>query len=938
MIPSHTSALPLDDCGCCENISDFPAIANRPGLPALSYRLGTHPTFLKWLLERLARQAIPDGPNQGTRPLLALTTRSLDDPAIALLDAWSVVADVLTFYQERIANEGFLRTATERRSVLELARAIGYELSPGVAASTVLAFTVEDAVGAPGQAQVPKGTKVQSFPVQGKLPQTFETAAEIEARAQWNALSPRLTQPLTLTLDSNLLYLKGGSTNLKAGDLTLLVIDGKTPRVKRLSKVVTDLAGDRLRLEFAPDLATPSFDPPIFLPTDFATVTLAPVPFTSDKIRSQVLQKTWHDSDLVAFLTLNRWDRAELLKQITQLKSTAPKVQTVQLFVFRTTVSCFGHNAPKWTSLPKLANRNRRGTDPYPRSWDGDLSGVPATTPALPSVAQNSQGVNYSVPSPASNTQVYLERSVPEVQAGGWAVFETPGIAPYPVKIDAVGEASLADFGFSGKATGLSLTTADKLADFKVRKTVVSLQSEELPLLFDPLALQDGSLPAGTVAIQVPIETDMAIGTSHLVLESLVLGLQLGQEVVLTGDRTDNPGLRSSEILTLKAITHSRGYTILEFSLGTLHSYHSSSVTINANAVRATHGETGYEILGGGNGAIALQQFTLKKPPLTYTSAANAKGSQSTLEIRVSNILWSEAPSLYGLEPRDEKYIVRLDNEGKPTVIFGDGKQGARLPSGTENLVATYRTGIGLEGQVAAGSLSLLQTRPQGIREVTNPLPATGAASPENLDEARTYAPLRVRTMERIVSLTDFEDFAQAFAGIGKAQAIALFTGERRLVHLTIAAAQGDPVDPTSDLYQNLITAIDQARDPVHPVLVSSFKPLFFKLVAKVQVDTRFLKPLVFSAIEAALKTAFSFPVRAFGQVVTAAAVTTVIQQVAGVVAIDLDALYLPPALGGFNSVLGAAIAHWNPTVQRIEPTELLLINPVGITLLEMKP
>ena len=61
----------------------------------------------------------------GSRPA------SDDDLAIALLDAWATVADVLTFYQERIANEGFLRTATERRSVLELARAIGYELEPG---------------------------------------------------------------------------------------------------------------------------------------------------------------------------------------------------------------------------------------------------------------------------------------------------------------------------------------------------------------------------------------------------------------------------------------------------------------------------------------------------------------------------------------------------------------------------------------------------------------------------------------------------------------------------------------------------------------------------------------------------------------------------------------------------------------------------------------
>ena len=53
---------------------------------------------------------------------------------MGVLDAWAVVGDVLTFYQERIANEGFLRTATERLSVLTLARAIGYELKPGVSA------------------------------------------------------------------------------------------------------------------------------------------------------------------------------------------------------------------------------------------------------------------------------------------------------------------------------------------------------------------------------------------------------------------------------------------------------------------------------------------------------------------------------------------------------------------------------------------------------------------------------------------------------------------------------------------------------------------------------------------------------------------------------------------------------------------------------------
>src|SRR6266702_3947754 len=188
-----------ETCGCCEGIEQLTplAIANRPGLDALFYRVGTHVSLLETMLARLSNLPLRLGDvdillnnpaDQDTLiyPLQGLTTRAESDSAIALLDAWATVADVLTFYQERIANEGYLRTATERRSVLELARAIGYELKPGVAASAFLAFTVDDAAGAPGRATVPIGARVQSIPPQGKFPQTFETIEEIETRAEWN--------------------------------------------------------------------------------------------------------------------------------------------------------------------------------------------------------------------------------------------------------------------------------------------------------------------------------------------------------------------------------------------------------------------------------------------------------------------------------------------------------------------------------------------------------------------------------------------------------------------------------------------------------------------------------------------------------------------------------------------------------------------------------
>ena len=198
---SRSDGEQLNNCGCCEGPPEAPQRRyNQAGLSALVYRLGTQPQLLQRMKARLHLYRLPDGDFADQRPLAALATRASDEPAIALLDAWATVGDVLSFYQERIANEGFLRTAVERRSVLELARAIGYELNPGVSAETFLSFLVDDAEGAPTEAIVAAGTPVQSIPAaQEELPQTFETSQELVAKLRWNAMQPRLLHPQSLS-------------------------------------------------------------------------------------------------------------------------------------------------------------------------------------------------------------------------------------------------------------------------------------------------------------------------------------------------------------------------------------------------------------------------------------------------------------------------------------------------------------------------------------------------------------------------------------------------------------------------------------------------------------------------------------------------------------------------------------------------------------------
>src|SRR5687768_14774658 len=204
---TKTCGCTTETCGCCEGIQKLtPApIENRPALPALRYRVGTHGTFFSTMKARLSTMKVdvPGAEGQTQQSfwsLTGLTTRDENDPAIAFLDGWATVADVLTFYQERIANEGYLRTATERRSVLELARLLGYNLRPGVASSVYLAYTLDPKQ--PDPVEIPAGARAQSVPGPGELPQTFETSEKIIARSQWNNLQVRLTRPPEITLEN----------------------------------------------------------------------------------------------------------------------------------------------------------------------------------------------------------------------------------------------------------------------------------------------------------------------------------------------------------------------------------------------------------------------------------------------------------------------------------------------------------------------------------------------------------------------------------------------------------------------------------------------------------------------------------------------------------------------------------------------------------------
>jgi hypothetical protein len=141
------------------------------------------------------------------------TDRSESDFGVVLVELFAYVADILSYYQDRVANEAFLATATQRRSVAELLRLIDYQIDPGVAASAHLHLEVsaDVTVAAPS---LPYQVRTAGRPGEPDL--TFEVTRAFSLAKANNAVD--LTAVDSLPAGSTGIVLDGDAHALAEGD------------------------------------------------------------------------------------------------------------------------------------------------------------------------------------------------------------------------------------------------------------------------------------------------------------------------------------------------------------------------------------------------------------------------------------------------------------------------------------------------------------------------------------------------------------------------------------------------------------------------------------------------------------------------------------------------------------------------------------------------
>jgi hypothetical protein len=860
-----------DCCGCCAGVEAATPleIVNRGGLSAIAYRIGEYGDFRASLHTALSSST--------WLPLQALLTREEDDFTIGLIDAFACAADVLTFYQERIANESWLETATERISMQELGKLVGYRLRPGVAAETWLAFALETppeppsgigndpgnfVTGVPAAISLPVGLKVQSIPGPDEKPQTFETVEELaDARPAWNAIKPWMDEEQIPARDERQAWLAGVATNLKPGDPVVLVgqeffdFSGSDRWDFRiLTGVEPDTANNRTRIAWARGLG--AFDP-------------------------------------------------------TGVPSSQPL-----LFALRKRASVFGHNAPDPRFIQGASHTNgiwshfhingeHNANDGSGGSVDLDVvhADITADKPGVPSersVAVLAKG-NFNRPDENYPTGTYVEL----------------------YRVASTSELSRVDYALSGKVTRLNVEGENLLDQFfnAVRETSVFAKSELLPLAGRPV-------------------TDLVSG-NRIPANIPASGLVAGRKLIVKGAQASDGVTVTMQATLVAAHPVDALRCELEIVPHLPSALRRDSVIVHANVAQASHGENVTQVLGSGDASQSFQRFELKQLPLTYRATPSETGAAAELTVRVADVKWNEQRSLYASGPSAKAYALSIDEKERLFINFGDGSSGARPPSGVNNVRATYRKGLGSAGNVAADSLTQLVSRPLGLKSVANPLAAEGGTDPEREDAARQTIPLTTRTLGRAVSVLDYEDFARAFSGIAKAQAAVLSVRHGKTVAITLAAPDGAALTQASPVWQNLLGALRASGDPHVQVSLLPHQASTFRLGIRVKCDAAFDADAVLASVERALRDRYSFDARQLGQPVQQSDVIATAQAVVGVVAVDLTRLYggsRPVEQTAIAQQVRLLASRMRVENGAAKPSELLTLAPGPLDLLEEMP
>lgn len=747
---------------------------NHPGKPVIAAGLPALPRQLAGLPEyRLAM--LRDIPLH--LPLSAWRAREGDDLGVMLLEMWAYVLDIVGFYDERIANETYLRPAVLRPSLRKLVELIGYQPRPALGASVVLA-TIADGKK---PVKLPPRTGFRSGAFDGEPPQVFETEVE-------HTIHPLKNQ-----------WTLGPVREKTVGDRLLL----------------ERLLLERLLLEA--DTARLTRDQVALFVWPAPRRIVAPSLTTAFRVVERQSLKTAAGRVVTAKAVEGRDGQTYIEVAVEPAFQIEPEVRLADVRIFSPTQSAPVTALPAagptiLSSLPAVELRQFiAAASPLTQFGAGVTSGFEIAS---------LQAQSSFVASPGS--LVRLDTVYRQIQPGDLIVIsrgsefraftvvsatENPVSVADQVKVPTTELQVSPPLPVSWRTASRSLTVHFNLLDAGrlTRSAKTLLNTADFA-------------PPGALVDQVVDPIPESIATpSKLLLR----------------DAADNGVLADGSV---RINTDGEGRVQLGADTSPFTPSLRTPVNVFGNLVAATRGESVLgEVIGSGDASQSFQSFTLGNKPLTYfNDPAAPAGRRSTLEVRVNAIKWKEVLSFFGARPQDEVYIVRQNDDGESVITFGDGITGARLPTGVDNVTASYRFGAGA-AKPPAGGISQLAKPVEGLRRVVNPVGAGGGADADQPKDIRKNAPNSALILGRAVSVPDFQALALEFGGVINAHVEWAWDElSQRAVVMVLFISDG------GDIAKELRAFLIGQADPNTPLVAVEADAQPSQLVIDLGIDPRF--------------------------------------------------------------------------------------------------
>ncbi len=834
--------------------------------------------------------------------------------------AWEIgrvlarAAHVLTEHMDAYANEGYLRTATQWDSVRRLVEMLDYHPAPPASASTRLVIAAK--AGAVGP--LASGFQVKYAPPDGGAPVIFETLDDIDLDADLNQLRPAEYNRNPDRLSGDLLWLETRVEDLAIGD-PLVLEDEKTGVLRAHQVAGLQVDGGLTRLKVSPRLSRR-------LQTGYTRVHLKPKdrlaplgPAAKGAEVERVLRLTETPRDLLPGMVLYITDGVEASYRRLVFLRGKRLVVDADVGILRLDRGLVGQPVTLAISQQEADPRTVSGghTVIYAYSVAGDWSRLGGVL--LADKRKDDSGKiqlpTYRVTDaryhPADGTHerrgytiltLTWDQNAHDFALDNPQTLLAPPATPGPFQVDTylekvnghLPETLLAEKPKKTSAGDLAVVAMGRqLAWTRLAAVSVDEENKEAALTAEDrwsdrgggdFFLTETTLYAHFKEIVRP--KDWTLNTRSLTgrripLDSVPSGLEKGRTLMV-----ENLSDASAAFFaTVADIDRSKRPAELVLSCDLPAGFTRSNMSIAGNVVLAGHGETkGEKVLGSGDATRLSQVFRFAESAVAFVAdATQPSGVRAAIVVQVAGRVWEQVAGFQDSRPTDFHYTVHMTEDGFLKITFGDGKRGRRLPTGVNNLRITFRKGVGLAGNVAAGSLTQPAKPHRLVDTVRQPMAATGGNDMETVAALRENAPATLLTLERAVSLTDFAFLAMSQSSVWQAKAFSRPTGlgRNQKIEVVVVPAGGGELGTLGDSLTRFLLA---HAIPGIEVVVLPYAEVTFSLEVLLTVDAeQFIPEVVVRVVEDALRAAFSLQQRGLGQDLFLSEVYAVVEAVEGV-------------------------------------------------------